>query len=84
MQSVFVKRPGYAARIVLEQLKSAYYPRLSNSARVFYEQLIGEIWEKISDFSESDINKPLSETYLMGYYLQKNALYTKKNDESKK
>ncbi len=78
MQSVFVKRPAYAARIVIEQLKSAYYPKLSMGQRVFYECLIGEIMEKISE--TRNINKPLSETYLLGYYLQKNDFYSKKNE----
>lgn len=78
MQSVFVKRPAYAAKIIIEQLKSGYYPKLSAGTRVWYERIIGEIMEKISE--SGDINKPLSETYLMGYYLQKNELYTKKNE----
>ena len=78
MQPVFVQRPGYAAKIVLEKVKVAYYPRLKESSRLYYEKLIGEIMEQISGFPSEDYDKPLSETYLMGYYLQKNALYAKK------
>lgn len=81
MQSVFVQRPGYAAKVVLDQLKTAYYPRLSKPMRIFYDRLIGEIMEQLSRFDAADYGKPLSETYLPGYYLQKNALYAKKNDE---
>ena len=82
MQSVFVKRPAYAARIVTEQVKNAYYPHLSVAARTYYEKLIGEIHAVISDCDANDVNRPLGETYLMGYYLQKNALYTKNNTEN--
>ena len=78
LQSVFVQRPGYAAKIVMDMLKSAYYPRLKPGARVFYDRLIGEIMEQLSLFEPEEYNKPLTETYLPGYYLQKNALWTKK------
>lgn len=79
MQSVFVQRPGYAARIIMDQLKSAYYPRLSKGTRIYYDRLIGEIMEQLSLYPPEMYNKPLTEMYLPGYYLQKNAFYTKKN-----
>lgn len=82
MQPVFVKRPAYAFKIIMEQLKSAYYPKLNNGARIWYDKLIGQIMEVISNCNEDNFNKPLSETYLLGYYLQKNALYTKNNDNT--
>ncbi len=78
MQSVFVRRPGYATKIIMDQLKNGYYPRLKTGQRVFYDKLIGEIMEQISAFPAEEYNKSLTETYLPGYYLQKNALYTKK------
>src|SRR5699024_4756200 len=52
MLSIFAQRPQYAERIICEQVKTAYYPRLSPSARSYYDRLIGEIWEIISQFSE--------------------------------
>ncbi len=81
LQSVFVQRPGYAAKLIMDQLKTAYYPRLSVGARVHYDRLIGEIMEQLSQFDHADYGKPLTETYLPGYYLQKNAFYTKKSEE---
>ena len=78
LQSIFVKRPAYAASLIMNQLKQAYYPQLSAGTRNYYEKLIGEIMSVISDCGEEQYNKPLQETYLLGYYLQKNALYTKK------
>ena len=80
MQSVFVKRPAYAAKIILEQLKNGYYSKLSVGGRVYYEKLIGDIYSVISDFPDSELNKPLSETYILGYYLQKNSLFTKQEN----
>lgn len=81
LQSVFVQRPGYAAKIIMDQLKTAYYPRLPVGSRIYYDRLIGEIMEQLSHFDAADYNKPLTETYLPGYYLQKNAFYTKKVNE---
>lgn len=78
MQSVFVQRPAYATKIIIDQLKNAYYPRLNPGQKAYYEKLIGEVMLILSEFDDTEYNKPLGETYLLGYYLQKNALYTKK------
>ena len=32
-------------------------------------------------FFDDDYNKPLTETYLLGYYLQKNEMYKKKENK---
>lgn len=81
MQQKFVQRPFYTAEKVMQKLKAAYLPRLSMGTRIYYDALIGGIMEQLSEFYD-DRNKPLSETYLLGYYLQKNALYTKKQAEN--
>ena len=78
MQVIFVKRPAYASKIIIEQLKNSYYPRLGVDSRNYYDRLIGQIMEVISEFDDEQFNKPLGETYLLGYYLQKNEMYTKK------
>ena len=41
-----------------------------------------QIMEQISERTEEKYDVPLTETYLLGYYLQKNALYTKKQDDT--
>lgn len=85
MQSMFVRRPGNTSKIILEKLKTGYYPRLSGTKEgllVFYEKLIGEIMSIISSFPLTDFDKSLDETYIMGYYLQKNEFYKKKNTDS--
>lgn len=82
LQPMFVRRPGTTAKTVLEQVKNAYYPHLNVGTRSFYEKLIGQIMEQISECAEEKYDAPLTETYLLGYYLQKNALYTKKQDDT--
>ena len=82
MQSVFSRRPMYAAKIIEEQLERAYFPRVKSGSRSFYRNLIGQIMEQISCTPEAHWNDPLGETYLMGYYLQRNALYqSRKNNK---
>lgn len=82
MWSLFVKRPMYATTVIIEQLKNAYYPRLEPGERSYYDKLIEGIMRVISEFPENEIGKPLGEEYLMGYYLQKDALYQKKNNDN--
>lgn len=82
LQSVFVQRPQNAAATIMEQLKKAYYPQLRPGSRVFYDRLIGEIMNEISE-CEGNWNAPLEDTYLMGYYLQKRELTATKGKEMK-
>lgn len=82
MQSAFCTRPLQTAKIILEQLKAGYYKKLNPGSRAYYDKLIGEILEIISQFPDNEWNLPLKETFIMGYYLQKNALYTKKDNNN--
>ncbi len=81
-QSIFCQRPLYAAANIQKQLERAYFPRLKSGSRAYYRNLISSIMENINEFPQEQWNKPLGETYLMGYYLQRSALYTKKNNET--
>jgi CRISPR-associated protein Csd1 len=81
MQPVFCQRPQYASRILWEQVKKAYFPRLTPASRTYYDRLIGEIMESLGSFPEYEQNKPLDDTYMLGYYLQRNALYTSKKEQ---
>jgi CRISPR-associated protein Csd1 len=81
MQPVFCQRPQYASRILWEQVKKAYFPRLTPASRTYYDRLLGEIMEQLSSFPENQQNKPLEDTYMLGYYLQRNALYTSRKDQ---
>lgn len=81
LQSVFCRRPMYTAGMLDKQLERAYFPRLKPGKRIHYKNLMGQIMDVISDFPPEDWNKPLDDSYLMGYYLQRNAFYTKKADD---
>lgn len=81
MQSVFCERPMYASRIIHDSL-NPYFAKLSPGMRIYYNNLIGEIFENISQFSENELNRQLEDSYLLGYYLQRNSLYTKKENTS--
>ncbi len=80
LQSVFCQRPMQTTANLEKQLERAYFPRLNPGSRIWYKNLMGQIMEMISACPGEDWNKPLDGTYLMGYYLQRSALYTKKTD----
>lgn len=84
LQSIYCQRPLQTSRIIEEQLERAYFPRLKRPAiRAYYKNLIGEIMEKIYAYPKEKWNARLKETYLMGYYLQRKELYTKKEKAEK-
>lgn len=80
MQSAYCQRPLSTAGTLEKQLERAYFPRLKPGSRVYYKNLIGSILEVIHSFPETEWNRPLEDTYLMGYYLQRSALYRSKKE----
>ena len=48
------------------------------------ERLTGEIMGIIREFPEEELNKPLSDLYLMGYELQRNTFFEKKETSEEK
>ncbi len=82
MQSVFCEKPFHTANIINGRLKP-YFNKLSPSSRAYYRSLIGKIMEELSNYDDAQLNRPLGDTYLMGYYLQRNELYTSKSNETK-
>lgn len=81
-QSIFCRRPMYAAANIEKQLEQAYFPRIRSSAlRAYYKNITGQIMEEIHRFPDSQWKRPLDDTYLMGYYVQCRALYTKKEKQ---
>lgn len=74
LQSVYCNRPLHYSAELEKQMERAYIPRLTPGARIFYKNLIGEILEKIYRSPDSTWDKPLGDTYLIGYYLQRKSL----------
>lgn len=77
MQAVFVRRPLYASRIITEQLEP-YFEKLQPGLRVYYKNIIGEIVDML-DSKDLELEKSLEDTYLLGYYHQRSALFRKKD-----
>ncbi len=75
LQSVYCKRPFHVTRIIESKLYTAYLPRLNPSTRCFFKNLIDKIMEQIATSPEHEWNKPLEDTYLIGYHLQRIELY---------
>ncbi len=74
MQAAFCDRPLHTAYLLNRKLEP-YFSHLKPASRAFYKRRISEIMTNLSEFPESEQNKPLKETYLMGYYLQRAELY---------
>lgn len=83
MQANYLQHPLKTFAKISEQLNRAYIPRLSKGSQIYYQNLIAEIMKSLSlcdNYSEC-ADKPLKETYIIGYYLQRKDLYNKKNTE---
>ncbi|KOY12997.1 type I-C CRISPR-associated protein Cas8c/Csd1 [Paenibacillus xylanivorans] len=75
--NAFAQRPGRTWIIIQSNLQP-YQARMGTSAR-YYNSLLDEIGDKLKmdDFTD----KPLTGLYLLGFYSQRNDLYTSKKDK---
>ena len=76
--SEFRQRPFYVYERVNRHLHQAYLNRIELWQANRYERLTREIIGIIREFPEEELNKPLSDLYLMGYDLQRNAFFARK------
>jgi CRISPR-associated protein Csd1 len=81
-QSRFRAMPMFTSNVIISKLEQAYFRKLNEWQRRYYKKLIGEIMDKLSEFPDDELNKPLGETYLLGYYLQRNDIFTKKDNKA--
>lgn len=87
LQAAFIQHPGTTAAQISERLHSAYYSELRSKQIYFFDSMFGKIMEQITLSAKkekadlSTYGMPLTESYLPGYYLQKNAFRTKKENE---
>ena len=81
LQSAFCERPWHYTNIIHQKL-APYFARHKQNARRYFKKLIGEIMEELSAYPDYELDKRLADTYILGYYLQRNELYRKhaKND----
>lgn len=85
LQNAFVNHP-MSTWLILEDKLNPYFQRMNNpGSRKYYKDIISEIVTKLGTlFKSEELNRPLEELYLIGYYLQRAALNQSKNrDENK-
>lgn len=80
MQSVYCDRPLHTATIIHGNL-TPYFQRMRPGTRKYYRDQIGELFHLILNSDAPNLNQRLDDTYLLGYYLQRYDIYTKKNKE---
>lgn len=78
----FRRRPFSTYERVNRHLQQAYLPRIARYPRERYARIRDEIMAIIRELPECELNKPLSDLYLMGYDLQHAEFFkSAKNDE---
>lgn len=76
LQPEFVNKPMYTWNLI-EQRLNPYFSKLNPGSRKYYKDIISEITGKLmkNNPSRVELNKKLSDTYLLGYYLQRADFY---------
>ncbi len=85
--SVFRRRPWTVYAQINAQLIVAYLPRIKPWQADRYTRLRHEIIIKLQSFPEEELNKPLSDLYLMGYERQRSEFFktnTKETEDENK
>lgn len=77
LQSVFVNRP-FSTWNILKTALNPYLQRMSSGSREYYEKWIQDITCQFKETDLKNMNRSLTPDYLLGYYLQRKVLYTKK------
>lgn len=87
LQSAFVSHP-FTTWKVLEEALQPYYQQLDSKKEAFYKKEIETITKLLINlYAEEgknvklELNRALEETYLLGYYLQRRALRTRKQNK---
>lgn len=75
--AAFRQTPWTVFARINEMLEGAYLPRIKQWQRDRYHRLRDEISVNLSEYGDA-LNKPLNEFYLMGYELQRNEFFKKK------
>lgn len=79
MQTVFSRRPLSAWRLLEEKL-NPYFRHMKPWQSKYYKDLIMDVVTQL-DALETDLDRPLEDVYLLGYYSQRKALLTKKSEQ---
>ncbi len=84
LQNAYVNHP-MSTWVILEDKLNPYFQRMPPGWRNYYKGIVSEIVTKLgTHFKPEELNRPLEELYLIGYYLQRAALnQSKSKDENK-
>ncbi len=80
LQAAYVNYPMQVWK-TLESAVNPYFQKLSPGLREYYRNMISEIAVQLSLCDERERNQRLKETYLLGYYLQRKELNSKKTEK---
>lgn len=80
MQAAYMNHPMQTWMNLEKQVKT-YFEKLRPGSREYYRRLISEITSLFDEDDSNKMNQSLKETYLLGYYLQRKELFTKKTEE---
>ncbi len=75
--SEFRQRPWTVFERINRQLHQAYLNRIDPWQAGRYERLKDSICSILREFPDSELNKPLRDSYLMGYELQRNEFFSR-------
>lgn len=76
----FAKQPLSVYVRIHNIVTEAYLPRIDGRKQQQFKKLNAEINEILRQFPVQELNKPLKETYLMGFYHQRNKFYQTKDE----
>lgn len=79
--SAFRQHPMHIYEEINRHLYDAYLSRIEVWQKKRYEKLRDEIIGIIMQIAEEDIDKPLKDTYLLGYSRQRQEFFKSKNDQ---
>ena len=73
----YCDRPLSTAMMIETNIKRPYLSKLKEGQKVYFEKLIGDTWNMIVE-CDGDNDRPLSESFIVGYHMQKNSFFRKK------
>lgn len=76
-QTAFAQKPLHTFKQLDERLLKPYYAKLNPESRQRFKDLVNDIIAALPQQDESALNRPLSDMYLIGYYLQRRELLRK-------
>lgn len=77
-QTAFAQKPLHTFKQLDERLLKPYYAKLNPESRQRFKDLVNDIIAALPQQDESALNRPLSDMYLIGYYLQRREFKLKK------